>query len=71
MPTNREPTPRSKGLCRQLRDLRAAWWDRPSIAPHMDTAPGYTTGTAVRLCGEAAREITRLRAEVRRLGGKP
>ena len=49
-------------LCDDLRALARAWTDEPSIAPHMANAPGYTTGTAVRLSNDAAAVIDRLRA---------
>lgn len=57
-------------LARDLRALALAWSDEPSIAPHMGSAPGYTTGTAVRLANDAAAEIERLRAEVSLLRDK-
>ncbi|EFO31361.1 hypothetical protein TRICHSKD4_3378 [Roseibium sp. TrichSKD4] len=47
---------------KRYEEYNASWRDLPSIAPHPESAPGFTTGGVLYDLSAAADEITRLRA---------
>lgn len=50
----------AKEVQKDLKLFRAVWGELPSVAPHIATAPGVTTGSVISACDRAASLITAL-----------
>ena len=60
----------SDDLVKRLRTFKAVWGDLPSVAPHVKTAPGITTGMVIGATDEAADRIEALESQLADLRAK-